>query len=54
MKTELERRGLRPRLAQGGPRDTPNYVSFHAADPDGTALQISGVARQGDSLYKRP
>ncbi len=48
----LERRGLKPRLQQGGAGDTPNYVSFHVEDPDGVGVQISGIARRGDSLYK--
>lgn len=54
VKAELERRGLQPRLQAGGPGDTPNYVSFHVKDPDGFEVQISGIARPGDSLYKRP
>lgn len=53
VRAELERRGLRPRLAQGGAVDTPNYVSFNVQDPDGLGVQISGIARAGDSLYKR-
>jgi len=52
VKAELERRGLKPRLQQGGAGDTPNYVSFHVEDPDGVGVQISGIARRGDSLYK--
>jgi len=51
VKAELERRGLKPRLQQGGAGDTPNYVSFHVEDPDGVGVQISGIARRGDSLY---
>lgn len=51
VKAELERRGLTPRLDKGG--DTPNYVSFHIADPDGFDLQISGIAKPGDSEYER-
>ena len=54
VRTELERRGLKPRLQPGGAGDTPNYVSFHVTDPDGLGVQISGIARPGDSLYKRP
>lgn len=54
VRAELERRGLRPRLAPGGTGDTPNYVSFHVEDPDGFDLQISGIAQSGDPLYKRP
>jgi len=53
MKAELERRGLRARLAQGGALDTPNYVSLTVQDPDGLGVQISGIARPGDSAYKR-
>jgi len=53
VKAELERRGLKPRLQQGGAIDTPNYVSFMVQDPDGMGVQISGVAKPGDSLYKR-
>ena len=52
VKAELERRKLQPRLQAGGPGDTPNYVSFHVKDPDGFEIQISGIARPGDSLYK--
>ncbi len=52
VKAELERRGLTPRLDKGG--DTPNYVSFHVDDPDGFDLQISGIARPGDSEYEKP
>jgi catechol 2,3-dioxygenase-like lactoylglutathione lyase family enzyme len=54
MKAELERRGLRARLAQGGALDTPNYVSLTVQDPDGLGVQISGIARPGDAAYKRP
>ena len=52
MRAELERRGLKARLAQGGALDTPNYVSLTVQDPDGLGVQISGVARPGDALYK--
>ena len=51
VKTELERRGLKPRLDTGG--TVSNYSSFHVQDPDGFDLQISGVARPGDSAYKK-
>jgi catechol 2,3-dioxygenase-like lactoylglutathione lyase family enzyme len=54
MSAELERRGLKARLAQGGALDTPNYVSLTVQDPDGLGVQISGVARPGDAAYKRP
>ena len=40
--------------ATTGAGDTPNYVSFHVTDPDGLGVQISGIARPGDSLDKRP
>jgi catechol 2,3-dioxygenase-like lactoylglutathione lyase family enzyme len=52
VRAELERRGLKPQVAPGGPRDTPNYVSFHIDDPNGFDVQISGIARPGDPLYK--
>jgi catechol 2,3-dioxygenase-like lactoylglutathione lyase family enzyme len=45
VRTDLERRGLKPRLQAGGPGDTPNYVSFHVQDPDGLGIQISGIAK---------
>ena len=51
VKAELERRGLKPRLDTGG---GPLYASFHVEDPDGFDLQISGVVKPGDSLYKKP
>jgi catechol 2,3-dioxygenase-like lactoylglutathione lyase family enzyme len=54
VKAELERRGLKARLAQGGSLDTPNYVSLTVQDPDGLGVQISGIAKPGDSLYKQP
>jgi catechol 2,3-dioxygenase-like lactoylglutathione lyase family enzyme len=54
VKAELERRGFKPRLDTGGPTGPPNYASFHVEDPDGFDLQISGVVRPGDSLYKKP
>jgi catechol 2,3-dioxygenase-like lactoylglutathione lyase family enzyme len=47
VKSELERRGLKPRLQAGGPGDTPNYVSFHVQDPDGFDVQIAGIAKAG-------
>ena len=52
MTAELERRGLKARLAQGGALDTPNYVSLTVQDPDGLGVQISGIARPGDAAYK--
>ena len=54
VRMELERRGLKPRLARGGALDTPNYVSFNVQDPDGLGVQISGIARPGDSQYRQP
>ena len=54
VRAELERRGLKPRLARGGALDTPNYVSLTVPDPDGVGVQISGIARQGDSAYRQP
>ena len=51
VRAELERRGLKPRLARGGAIDTPNYVSLTVQDPDGLGVQISGIARPGDSAY---
>lgn len=54
VRAELERRGLKPRPAPAGDGDTPNYMSFYVPDPNGLELQISGIARPGDSLYKRP
>lgn len=53
VKAELERRGLPGRLAQGGALDTPNYVSLTVQDPDGLGVQISGIAKPGDALYKQ-
>jgi len=52
VKAELERRGLKPRLDTGVPTGPPNYASFHVQDPDGFDLQISGIVKPGDSLYK--
>lgn len=52
VRAELERRGLKPRLARGGAIDTPNYVSLTVPDPDGVGVQISGIARPGDSAYR--
>jgi catechol 2,3-dioxygenase-like lactoylglutathione lyase family enzyme len=54
VRAELERRSLKPRLQAGGAIDTPNYMSFMVQDPDGVGVQISGIARPGDSAYKRP
>jgi glyoxylase I family protein len=54
VRTELDRRGLKARLARGGALDTPNYVSLTVPDPDGLGVQISGIAGPGDSAYKQP
>ncbi len=51
VKAELDKRGLSPRL-DTGPADMRNYASFHVTDPDGFDVQISGVVKPGDSLYK--
>jgi catechol 2,3-dioxygenase-like lactoylglutathione lyase family enzyme len=53
VRAELERRGLKARLARGGAIDTPNYVSFNVQDPDGLGVQISGIAQPGDSAFKQ-
>jgi catechol 2,3-dioxygenase-like lactoylglutathione lyase family enzyme len=53
VRAELERRQLKPRLDTGGPAGPPNFASFHVQDPDGFDLQISGVVKPGDSLYKK-
>jgi catechol 2,3-dioxygenase-like lactoylglutathione lyase family enzyme len=52
VQAELERRGLKARLARGGALDTPNYVSLTVQDPDGVGVQISGIARPGDREFK--
>ena len=52
VRAELERRGLKGRLAQGGALDTKNYMSFNVQDPDGLGVQISGIAKPGDPAYK--
>ena len=54
VRAELERRGLEGRLARGGALDTPSYVSLTVQDPDGLGVQISGIARPGDSAYQQP
>jgi catechol 2,3-dioxygenase-like lactoylglutathione lyase family enzyme len=46
VRAELERRGLKARLARGGAIDTPNYVSFNVQDPDGLGVQISGIEQR--------
>ena len=45
VQAELERRGLKPRLARGGALDTPGYVSLTVQDPDGVGVQISGIEK---------
>jgi hypothetical protein len=50
VKSELERRGLAPRLDTGG---GDGCASFHVKDPDGWDLQISGDPKPGDPLYKK-
>jgi catechol 2,3-dioxygenase-like lactoylglutathione lyase family enzyme len=52
VQAELERRGIKARLARGGALDTPNYVSLTVQDPDGVGVQISGIARPGDREFK--
>jgi hypothetical protein len=42
VRTELERRGHKPRRDQGGGQGT--YDSYHILDPDGWDLQISNRA----------
>jgi catechol 2,3-dioxygenase-like lactoylglutathione lyase family enzyme len=54
VRAELERRGLKGRLARGGALDTADYVSLTVQDPDGLGVQISGIARPGDSAYRQP
>jgi catechol 2,3-dioxygenase-like lactoylglutathione lyase family enzyme len=54
VRAELERRGLKGRLARGGAIDTPRYVSLTVQDPDGLGVQISGIAGPEDSAYKQP
>lgn len=49
VRTELERRGLSPRLDNPG---GGSYVSFLVEDPDGFTVQISGDVQPGDSMYK--
>jgi hypothetical protein len=47
-------RSRKARLARAGELDTPNYVSLTVQDPDGVGVQISGIARPGDSAYRQP
>ena len=51
VKSELQRRGLDPRLDNPG---GGSYVSFLVKDPDGFTVQISGDVKPGDSMYKKP
>jgi catechol 2,3-dioxygenase-like lactoylglutathione lyase family enzyme len=53
VKAELDKRGLMPRLDLGDKSSPEHYVSFHIKDPDGTDVQIAGVAKAGDSQYKK-
>jgi catechol 2,3-dioxygenase-like lactoylglutathione lyase family enzyme len=53
VKAELLRRELQPRLDLGDASSPANYVSFHVKDPDGYDVQISGVAKSGDSQFKK-
>src|SRR5205085_4364583 len=53
VKAELEKRGLTPRLDLGDASSPPQYVSFHIKDPDGTDVQIAGVAQTGDSQFRK-
>lgn len=50
VESELERRGLAPRLDTGG---GDGYASFHVKDPDGFTVQISGDPMPGDRLYPK-
>ena len=53
VKAQFDRRGLMSRLDLGDKSSPSNYVSFHIKDPDGTDVQIAGVAKPGDSQYKK-
>jgi len=53
VKAEFDRRGLQSRLDLGDKSSPENYVSFHIKDPDGTDVQIAGVAKPGDSQYRK-
>lgn len=54
VKAQFDRRGLTSRLDLGDKSSPENYVSFHIKDPDGTDVQIAGVAKSGDSQFKKP
>jgi catechol 2,3-dioxygenase-like lactoylglutathione lyase family enzyme len=53
VKAQFDRRGLASRLDLGDKSSPENYVSFHIKDPDGTDVQIAGVAKAGDSQYRK-
>ena len=52
VKAQFDRRGLMSRLDLGDKSSPANYVSFHIKDPDGTDVQIAGVAKPGDSQFR--
>ncbi len=54
VKAQFDRRGLASRLDLGDKSSPENYVSFHIKDPDGTDVQIAGVAKPGDSQFRKP
>jgi catechol 2,3-dioxygenase-like lactoylglutathione lyase family enzyme len=53
VKAQFDKRGLVSRLDLGDKSSPQNYVSFHIKDPDGTDVQIAGVAKPGDSQYRK-
>jgi catechol 2,3-dioxygenase-like lactoylglutathione lyase family enzyme len=53
VKAEFDRRGIASRLDLGDKSSPDNYVSFHVTDPDGTDVQIAGVAKPGDSQFRK-
>jgi catechol 2,3-dioxygenase-like lactoylglutathione lyase family enzyme len=53
VKAQFDRRSLMSRLDLGDKSSPENYVSFHIKDPDGTDVQIAGVAEPGDSQYRK-
>lgn len=54
VKAQFDTRGLQSRLDLGDKSSPDNYVSFHIKDPDGTDVQIAGIAKPGDSQYRKP
>jgi catechol 2,3-dioxygenase-like lactoylglutathione lyase family enzyme len=54
VKAVFDSRDLMSRLDLGDKSSPENYVSFHIKDPDGTDVQIAGVATPGDSQYRKP